>query len=67
MAPPPLRKGAKMFELAEVKSSPERSQNGGGEPPVVHRHVLAGDGTGGYGVCWEDVNMDADLVRDHGD
>ena len=49
---PPLEKGVKMFELAQLNlfTLEVRKAGGGGEPLAIHRHVLAGAGSGGDGV-----------------
>ena len=36
-----------------------------GRAVAVHRHVLAGDGMGGYGVCLANVDVDADVDSDY--
>ena len=66
-APPPLEKGVKMFELAQLNLlSPEKKKAGGGQPLANHRHVLVGAGTRADGVCGEDLDLDADLVSADG-
>ena len=56
-----------MFELAQLNLFTPEVRRGGGKPLAIHRHVLAGAGTGGGGVCGEDLYLDADVVGDHGD
>ena len=40
-----------IFELAQLNLfPPEKKRGGGGQPVVIHGHVLAGAGAGGDGV-----------------
>ena len=62
-APPPPEMGVKMFELAQTNLfTPERKKGGGGHPLAIHPRLMAGAGFGGDGVCWEGLDLDADLV-----
>ena len=54
-AAPPSAKGVMMFELARLNVFTPDIKEGGAL--AVHLHVLASDGTGGYGVCWEYVGV----------
>ena len=66
-ATPPSEKGVKMFELAQHNLFTQEVKKGGGEALAIHRHVPAGAGTWGDAVCAEDLDLDADVVGDHGD
>ena len=64
--PPHPEKGMKMFELGQLNLFTPEKKKGGGQPLAIHRHVLASAGTGGDGVCGEELDLDADLVSTDG-
>ena len=56
-----------MFELGQLNVFTPKVRKGGGESLAIRHALLANTGIGGDEVCGDDLNLDGDVVGDHGD
>ena len=65
-APPPPKRGVKMFQLAQINLFTPERKSGGGHPLAIRCQLLAGSGLRGDRSCGAGLDLDADLVSADG-